>query len=149
MVQEAKERLLQTVKAKIRPDFRNEKIIIVFTFIIRDYYRRSAEPNVKDQFQMEIDELYTLIYNELKKPNPFLVKINSNRTTHEQLMDNRRILGNMGIVLGRERIKNDFYNKFNINKLILRENYMGIVCVMSFVFILLIFVVVLFTIVVS
>ena len=37
---EAKERLLQTAKSKIHPDFRDEKTLMVFTYTIRDYYRR-------------------------------------------------------------------------------------------------------------
>ncbi len=68
-VLEAKEQLLKTAKSKINPDFRDTKIVLVFAYTIRDYYRRRADSPEKDQFQEEIDTLYRLICEEL---NPFL-----------------------------------------------------------------------------
>ncbi|GAI72352.1 unnamed protein product [marine sediment metagenome] len=116
-VLEAQKRLLQTAKSKIHPDFRDVKIVLVFVYTIRDYYRRRAESSEKDQFQEEIDALYKLIYEELKKPNPFFLNYNSNRTNYAEISDKRRVLGHIAMVLGKEKMT-QFYQKFNIGKLL-------------------------------
>lgn len=44
-------------------------------FIIREINLLMSDPNhpiKNDQFQEEIDSLYMLIYEELKKPSPFI-----------------------------------------------------------------------------
>ena len=71
LIKSAKERLLQTAISNIHPDFRNERILTVFVFTIRDYYKRRADSTEKEQFQKEIDELYKLIYEELRKSKKF------------------------------------------------------------------------------
>jgi len=114
---EAQERLLQTAKSKIHPDFRDFKIVMIFAFTIRDYYRRRAESPEKDLFQEEIDGLYELIYEELKKPNPFFLNYNANRRNYAEIRDKRRTLGHIAMVLGKEKMT-QFYETFNIAKLL-------------------------------
>jgi len=116
-VLEAQERLLQTAKSKIHPDFRDLKIVLVFTYTIRDYYRRRAESPEKDLFQEEIDTLYRLIYEELKKPNPFLLNYDPNRKNYAEISDKRRVLGHIAMALGKEKMTR-FYDKFNIAELL-------------------------------
>lgn len=116
-VLEAQERLLQTAKSKIHPDFRDFKIVFVFAYTIRDYYRRRAESLEKDLFQEEIDTLYRLIYEELKKPNPFLLNYDSTRKNYAEISDKRRVLGHIAMVLGKEKMTK-FYEKFHIAELL-------------------------------
>ena len=116
-VLEAQERVLQKAKSKIHPDFRDFKIVFVFAYTIRDYYRRRAESPEKDLFQEEIDTLYRLIYEELKKTNPFLLNYDPNRKNYAEISDKRRVLGHIAIVLGKEKMTR-FYDKFNIAELL-------------------------------
>lgn len=115
-VLKTKERLLQTAKSKINPDFRNIKIVMLFAHTIKDYYKRSANSLEKNQFQEEIDELYQLIYDELKKPSAFQMNFDSNKTNYAELREKRRIIGHLGIILGKEKIET-FYEKFNLSEL--------------------------------
>lgn len=114
---EAKERLLKTAKSKIHPDFRDFKIVFVFAYTIRDYYRRRAESPEKDKFQEEIDTLYRLIYEELKKPNPFLLNYDSTRKNYAEISDKRRVIGHVAMVLGKEKMTK-FNEKFHITELL-------------------------------
>jgi len=114
---DAQERLLKKAKSKIHPDFRDFKIVFIFAYTIRDYYRRRAESPEKDQFQEEIDSLYKLIYEELKKPNPFLLNYDSTRKNYAEISDKRRVLGHIAMVLGKEKMTK-FYDKFNIAELL-------------------------------
>ena len=117
LVLEAQERVLQTAKSKIHPDFRDFKIVLLFAYTIRDYYRRRAESPEKDLFQEEIDGLYELIYEELKKPNPFLLNYDANRRNYAEISDKRRMLGHIAMAIGKEKMT-QFYKKFNINELL-------------------------------
>ena len=69
---EAQELQLKTAKSIIHPYFRIEKIIWVFTYAIRDYYKRRADSTEKNQFREEIDSLFKLIFEELKKPSEYI-----------------------------------------------------------------------------
>lgn len=113
---EAKERLLQTTISKIHPSYRNERIILVLTYIIRDYYMRISDPTEKEQFQEKIDALYKLIYEELKKPNLYLPTMNPYRRKTANFIEKRRILDKMIQVLGTENIK-QFYVDYDVKKL--------------------------------
>lgn len=117
LVLEAQERVLQTAKSKIHPDFRDFKIVLLFAYTIRDYYRRRAESPKKDLFQEEIDGLYELIYEELKKPNPFLLNYDANRRNYAEISDKRRMLGHIAMAIGKEKMT-QFYKKFNIGELL-------------------------------
>lgn len=113
---EAQELQLKTAKSIIHPYFRNVKIILVFTYAIRDYYKRRADSTEKNQFREEIDPLYKLIFEELKKSSQFIHDY-PNRTQQAEFLDKRRILRTMGEVLGPENL-NEFYRKYCIYKLI-------------------------------
>lgn len=107
----------QTLISKINPNYRNQRCVIGFVFIIRDYYWLRANPKYpteKDQFQEEIDYLYKLIYEELKKPSPHIPTRNPNRRNKADIIDKRRILRRMVETLGAENVRNQFYKKFNI-----------------------------------
>lgn len=117
---EAKERLLQTAKSKIHPLYRSERIILVFTYLIRDYYRRRADlkvPLKKVQLQEEMDVLYKLIYEELKKPSLHNPNLNPYRRNTADIIDKRRILEKMTQVLGEENIR-IFYKDYDVRKLV-------------------------------
>lgn len=116
---EAKARLLQTAISKIHPLIRNEGIIFVFIYTIRDYYyKRRADPTKKNQFQEEIDNLYKLIYEELRKSSPFISNFNLKKTNPVDLADRKRILKKMVIILGLENIFRDFYKYYRINDIL-------------------------------
>lgn len=117
LVLETQERVLQKAKSKIHPDFRDYKIVLLFAYTIRDYYRRRAESPEKDLFQEEIDGLYELIYEELKKPNPFLLNYDANRRNYAEISDKRRMLGHIAMAIGKEKMT-QFYEKFNIGELL-------------------------------
>ena len=121
---EEKERLLQTAKSRIHPYYRSNLIIMVFIYTIRDYYRRRADSTEKDQFQEEIDELYKLIYEELKKIKQFTQFSDiSDISKKGDKLDKKRILNNMTRVLGLENIYRDFYKNYNISDVIRTDKY--------------------------
>lgn len=117
---EAKETLKQTAISKIHPDYRSERIVLVFAYMIRDYYRRKADPNIpteKEQFQEEIDALYNLIYEELKKPSLNFLNLSPYRRKTTDLMEKRSTLEKMTKILGVEHITL-FYNEYDIYSLV-------------------------------
>lgn len=119
-VVEEKESLKQTAISRINPNYRNERIILIFVYLIRDYNRRIADPIVaidKDQLQKEIDSLYKLIYEELKKPSLYNPNLNPNRRNTADLIERRRILEKMAQVLGVEEL-DQFYKEYNIDDLV-------------------------------
>ena len=115
------EMIKQRIISKIHPDYRDEKIIRMFVFMIHGYYKRREVTNVpsdEEQYQDKIDELYGLIYEELKKPSPCFPDANLNRKNNKDLIDKRRIFWQMFSVLGKENIEKDFLQKTNVSKLI-------------------------------
>ena len=55
---EAIEKLKQTTISNINPKYRNEKVIIGFVAIVREYFKTDPNsPLEKDQFQEEINSL--------------------------------------------------------------------------------------------
>lgn len=148
LVLEAKERLKQTAISKIHPIYRNEKIIIVFVYMIRDYYKQitdSTSPYEKDQLQEEIDGLFNLIYEELKKPNLLIHNRDPVIKAKVEDLDKKRILTNMARVLGEENI-NQFYKRFNIRKSIGLEpmtNAVYFVCIFVIIFVIMLTLIVL------
>jgi len=113
---EAKEMLLRTTISRIHPSYRNERIILILSYLIRDYYRRGTDPNEKEQFQEEIDYLFKLIYEELKKPSLYFPNLNPYRKKTADYMEKRRILDKMIQVLGVEKI-NQFYEECGVGQL--------------------------------
>lgn len=113
---DAKKRIMQTAKSKLHPDFRNEMALMIFTFQLKDYLKERAESTEKDLLQKEIDDISQLIINELKKPSAYNINYKTNRIDNREIYDKRRILGKMGMVLGRDHM-NAFYEKYKINKL--------------------------------
>ena len=100
-------------------DKRNDISIIGFASVIQLYKGLDTDPNSpyeKDQFQKEINSLYQLIYEELKKPNPFLRNLN-HRTKHLEIKDRKRLLVMIKKLLGEENF-NHFYKNFKIRKLV-------------------------------
>lgn len=103
----------QSAISIIRKSHRNDKAIIGFVFVLREYYRLSADPKYpfeKGKFQEEIDSLYKLIYEELKKPNKYIPDT-------WDIDEKKKILRNMRVVLGAENIE-QFCKKYNIRKLV-------------------------------
>jgi len=110
---EAKERLLQSIKRRTQQDkYRNERIIVVLTYWIKGIYEFKPE---KDN--IPIDTLYELIYQQLKKPKILIPNLDPNRNNFLELVDKKRILRNMEVVLGEEHIK-QFRKKYNLKKLV-------------------------------
>ncbi|NHJ22527.1 MAG: hypothetical protein EAX91_16390 [Candidatus Lokiarchaeota archaeon] len=112
---DSRKKLLQIAKAGINPNYRREILIIVFTHTIRDYYKKRADPNETENFQEEIDELYRLIYEELRKPSPYIP--DSDPKHQFEIADRRRILRRMTSVLGVENI-NQFKKDYKLKKLV-------------------------------
>jgi len=138
----AMESAKQTAISKIDPDYRNGRILIVFIHMIRDYYWLRADPKFpakEDQFQEEIDQLYGLIYEDLKKPNPSLFHYSPDERKKMEKRQRRTIVNTMVQMLGLENVSKDFYKNYNVNPLILRENYMGWVCICAIGFVVLLF----------
>lgn len=103
---DAKNRVLQTAKRRTQEEkFRSEFILVALTYWIQSLYKYRPE-----KYQEEIDELYNIIYQQLKKPNFYIpYKL--------QIADKRRILNNMKKVLGEGEI-NRFKEKYNLSELI-------------------------------
>ena len=122
------------------PNFRNEKSIIAFTFIIREYYRSRADPNYsteEGQFQEEIDALYKLIYEELRKSKKFtLFDDISDINKKGDKLDKKRIINDMTKVLGMENINRDFYKYYKISDIMRPEKYTKEIvrCILTLVF---------------
>ncbi|GAI72353.1 unnamed protein product, partial [marine sediment metagenome] len=115
------ERIKQNIISKINPEYQNEKIIRMFVFMIHGYYKRrevTKVPSDEEQYQDKIDELYALIYEELKKPSPYFPDANLNRKNNKDLIDKRRIFWQMFNVLGKENIEKDFLQKSNVSELL-------------------------------
>ena len=131
--------------------FHQERIIIISTFNIRDYYDRRVDPTKKDQFQEEIEDSYQLIYEELKKPSPYLMNLNLNKPIYSETeeRDKRMILRQMEEVLGLEEMS-DFIEKYKIDDLLIGTNkeallkIMAMVGMFSFVFIIIMLFIVFF-----
>lgn len=108
---EAKQRLLQSIKRRTQQDkYRSERIIVVLTYWIKGIYQYKED-------HIPIDTLYELIYQQLKKPKILIPNLDPNRNNFLELVDKRRILRNMEVVLGEEHIK-QFRKKYNLKKLV-------------------------------
>jgi hypothetical protein len=115
------ERIKQNIISKIHPEYQNEKIIHMFVFMIHGYYKRrevTKVPSDEEQYQDKIDELYALIYEELKKPSPNFPDANLNRKNNKDVIDKRRIFWQIFDVLGKENIEKDFLQKSNVSELL-------------------------------
>lgn len=125
-----KEHLLEPEKSRIHPYYRSEGIIYVFYTIIRYFYKLKASKSLtgKDKLQEEIDALFKLIYEELKKPSPH-IPLTKHKEYHEKL-DKRRIVGEMTKLLGLENMNNDFFKKYD-TKLVLKGNWKGLFCLLT------------------
>lgn len=94
---------------------------------IRYFYKLKASKTLtgKDKLQEEIDALFKLIYEELKKPSPH-IPLTKHKEYHEKL-DKRRIVGEITKLLGLENMNNDFFKKYD-TKLVLKGNWKGLFC---------------------
>jgi len=141
------EQVKQKAISKIDPEFRDEKLIVVFVYMIREYYWLRADPrypNEPDQFLDEIDDLYRLIYAELKKLSLFTIHYSPEERKRIEKIQKRRIVNKMTQILGMENISNDFYKNYNVNDLILKETYMKEVGIFVFVFVIILFIIFIF-----
>ena len=110
---DAKNRVLQSIKRRTQEEkSRNERILATLTYWIKSLYKYRPE-----RYQEEIDELYDLIYQQLKKPNLALPNLDPNKQNPIEIADRGRVLRNMEKVLGEGEV-NRFKEKFNLNKLI-------------------------------
>jgi len=144
---EAMERAKQAAISKIDPDYRNGRILIVFIQVIRDYYLLRADPKFptkEDQFKDEIDQLYRLVYEDLKKPNLSFLHYSPEERKKMEKKQRRTVVNTMVAMLGLENVSNDFYKRYNINPLILKDTYMKEVCIFVVVFIAILFFVLVF-----
>ncbi len=108
-------------KKKRNREYRNEKLIIAFVYAIREYYRFRIDPNYPHKeklFQKEIDKLFNLVYEELRKPHFFTLKYNKKPNNSQEVADRKRIVRNMTMVLGQENMNADFFRKFKVRKFI-------------------------------
>lgn len=122
------ERIKQTIISKIHPDYLSEKIIRMFVLMIHGYYKRRELTNAhsdEEQYQDKIDELYGLIYEELKKPSPNFPDANLNRKNNEDIINKRRIYWQMFHFLGKENFEKDFLQKCNVVELLRLDIFPG------------------------
>ncbi len=76
-------------------DYRSDICIMGFSAVIQLYQGLSTDPispYEQGQFREEIDSMFHLIYEELKKPNKFLQKSNPNETKHLEKKDRKDLL---------------------------------------------------------
>ena len=139
-----KEHLLEPEKSRIDPYFRSEGVIYVFYTTIRYFYKLKASKTLtgKDKLQEEIDILFKLIYEELKKPSPH-IPLTKLKEYHEKI-DKRRIVGEMTKLLGLENMNNDFFKKYN-TKLVLKGNWTRNLCLLTVLFLGLVSFAIIFT----
>ena len=139
-----KEHLLEAEKSRIHPYYRSEGIIYVFYTTIRYFYKLKASKTLtgKDKLQEEIDALFKLIYEELKKSSPHIPET-KHKEYHEKI-DKRRIVGEMTKLLGLENMNNDFFKKYN-TKLILKGNWTGMFWLLTVLFLGIVSFAILFT----
>ncbi len=113
---ERKEKLLQTITRITKESkFRSERIIATLTYWINSIHKYKAEND-----HIPIDTLYKLIYEQLKKSNLFIPKLNIKGDNQLEIADKRSILRNMEVILGVERV-NQFKKKYNINRKLLGD----------------------------
>jgi len=106
---EKKEELLQILTRKTHEGkYRSEQIIAMLTYWIHSLYKFRTK---KNQSQEEIDALYKLIYEQLKKPNILI----PNPDPFIDRLDKRKILKNMEKLLGEKNIKS-FIKRYNLKK---------------------------------
>lgn len=108
----AKSRKIRFISIKDK-ESRNIKAIFGFVFALREYYSIKSDPNFpfsKDGLQEEIDVLYKLIYDELKKPNLSIPE-------RWSILERRRILKDMEVFLGTENMEY-FSKNYKLKKLI-------------------------------
>ena len=117
---ERKEKLLQIIEKRTQKDkHRSEFIIATLTYWIRSIYKYE-----KERDHIPIDKLYTLVYEQLKKPNPYFPKFDLNRENPLEIADRRRILRNMENLIGAENIKS-FKKRYNIKDSSWKNNYLS------------------------
>lgn len=117
---EAMEKLKQTAIFNINPTYRNDMSVLGFIALIGGYFSFRKDPNFpseENQFQEEIDFLYDLIYQEMKKTNLLLFKFNQAEREHLDVIHKIRIIKTMKRFLGEQNV-NQFYNEFNIQELL-------------------------------
>ncbi len=108
---EIKEEVLQILTRKTHESkYRNEFIIANLTYWIHSLYKFRTE---KNQSQEEIDDLYKLIYEQLKKPH--ILILDSEPDIIFEIIDKKRILRNLERLLGEKNVKS-FKKKYKINK---------------------------------
>lgn len=91
---------------------RKDKAIFGFVFVLREYNLLKKDPNFpfsKDGLQEEIDALYKLIYDELKKHNLFL-------PDRWNILERREILKHIGVILGTENMEY-FRKNYNLKRI--------------------------------
>ncbi|MFX0025637.1 MAG: hypothetical protein ACFE8M_04420 [Candidatus Hermodarchaeota archaeon] len=118
------EELKLKVISKMNHEYRDERLIVILVYVIREYYWLRADPkypNEKDQFLDKIDELYKLIYEELKKPSPFVSHYTPEERKNVERFQRRRIVYRMTQVLGLTNVSNDFNKKYNVHELMPKE----------------------------
>ena len=100
--------LLQKITRKTHEfKYRSEELIAILTHWINAKHNNKAEED-----HIPIDILYELIYEQLKKPNPYFPKENP-----LEIAEKRKILKNMENILGVKKIK-QFKKKYNLSKLV-------------------------------
>jgi len=136
------EKAKQRAISKINPQYRSEQSVVDFVFIIREMnlvINDPKYPNKNDKFQEEIDSLYELIYEELKKPSPFLPKGVPNTISPEEIQDKKRIIWTMTNILGADKMPKDFSKSIGLipsNSFGSLMKISGIVCIVSIFFVL-------------
>jgi DNA-binding transcriptional regulator PaaX len=135
------EQIKRSAISKINKASRNEKVIIGFVYILREYYWLRDNPKYpfgKDHILEEIDALYKLIYKELQKPDPYL-------PDRWDIDEKKRIFSNIREVLGTENM-DYFCKKHNIRKVVglkldMRKGYECYLCcwIIAFIILLIIF----------
>ena len=112
---EEKEKVLQILTRKTHESkYRNEFIIAMLTYWIHSLYKFRTE---KNQSQEEIDALYKLIYEQLKKPHILIPNPDPNKPNITEIIAKKMILRNLERLLGEKNVKS-FKKKYKINKLI-------------------------------
>lgn len=104
-------------------DKRNNVSILSFMVALRGYQGLIADPkypNEENEFQAEIDRLFNLIYEELKKPSLFFQHIDPDIKKEIEIRVIKKDLAYVKKLLGSENYKY-FYKKYNLRALV-RDN---------------------------
>ena len=115
------EEFREKISKELKERYRNEMLIRDLAIRVKKLFLQrnmTKDPNERQLFQGEIDSLYRVIYEELKKPSFFYIQTipNPKKVNLRDVEARKRTLQNINRLWGEDAVQ--FYQKYRVEKLV-------------------------------